>query len=297
MRVLAAVLLLSLAGCAAPPAPSASDAPRPAPLLGDLSADQAEALGALGVPVLVPGDPGLFRLDRFEAERGAYGTFYLLAYRRADGVCVEVSGSDDGLGGPPLPLVSTEARIADLGRTVRIYQAADDPGATSAQTWGPGTVVSENISLDGMVALVLSSDQNGCRPVSLAEGAAFVSRLRLLPASSGPASGAALGAFAPADDVLADYNAASSPEAAAQAVARRYADEADAVEVRVLEQTAYAATALVTATGLRDDSVRDERLRLTYSPAGGTWELVGAARQVRCWPGRGHEDWGADRCL
>lgn len=297
MRLLASALLLGLAACTPPQV--RDDAPVPpttTPAADGLSADQRAALADLGIPVLVPGDVGAFELETFEADSdGTFGS-YRLRYRRADGACFEVSGTNEGLGGPEWPPVSTEARIADLGRTVRVHQAADDPDATSAQVWGVNTVVSEYIDLDGTGVLFLSNPFEGCRPVSLAEGAALVADLRLLAAGEAtPATD--LGPFAPADDVLDGYTAASSPEAVAQAVANRYGRAVDRVEVRVLSETDYEATALVTAFGLRDDSVRDERLRLTVVPAGGSWELVGAARQVRCWPGRGHEDWGPDRCL
>ncbi len=53
----------------------------------------------------------------------------------------------------------------------------------------------------------------------------------------------------------------------------------------------------MTLYDLRDDSVRDERLLLTYAPIGGSWELVDAGRQVRCQPGRGHAGWSTAACL
>lgn len=286
------LLLALVAACAVPP-PGAPVGPPSSPPPGGLTAEQAAALRGLGIPVLVPGDAGAFALDGFEAVAQGGAADYRLRYRRADGACVEVTGTNDGIGGPDLPPVSTEARVADLGRAVRVHQAADDPAATSAQDWGVGTVISDFIDLDGAVAWVRSAAEAGCRPVSLAEGAAFVGGLVLLPAGGG----AGLGAFAPADDVLEGYTAASSPEAVADAVARRYDGEADRVETRVLAASALEATALVTALGLRDDSVRDERLRLTMVPVDGTWELVGAARQVRCQDGRGHADWGPELCL
>lgn len=305
MRLLL-VSLAALAACAAPPATDGPYGPAPSvpedeATVGGLAPDQMAALRGLGVPALVPGDVGAFVLDRFEADRGTYGTNYALGYRRADGACFEVSGSNEGLGGPAFPLVSTEVRIADLGRTVRIYQAADDPAATSAQVWGVETVVSDFVELDGIAVLFLSDTASGCRPVSLEEATAIVADLRLLAAgtaaSPGPSTEDDFGPFAPADDLLDNYNAASSPQAAAEAISRRYESQSDYVEIRMLSETSYEATALVTAFGLRDDSVRDERVRLTYAPYGPTWELVGAARQVRCQPGRGHADWGAEACL
>ncbi len=292
MRLLAALLVLS--ACAAPPDLAApSD---PAPDTSGLDADQRAAISGLGIPALVPGYVGTFELVRFEAEANGPTARYALGYERADGACFEVSGTNEGLGGPEWPLVSTEVRIADLGRTVRVYEASDDPGATSAQVWGIGTVVSDIIDVDGTGVLFLSDTVGGCRPVSLGEAAGLVADLRLVAAGpvSAPAAAGGLGPFAPADDLLSDYNAASTPRAAAEALARRL--DADRVEVEILSETSYEAVALVTATGLRDDSVRDERIRATYSPYGATWELVAAGRQTRCQPGRGHADWSDGLC-
>ncbi len=299
-------LAFVLAACSAP-----RDANPPPTALGGLTAQQADDLRALGVPVLVPGDPGAFRLTGLAAERTGSTARWAVDYQRDDGVCFEVSGGNDGFGGPDMPLVSTEASIRDLGRRVRVYQAADVPGATSAQVWGLRTVVSDFIDLDGAAALLLSDTEGGCTPVSLDEGARIVSglvRLTGAPASDADRAGpeprpsdavpdrATLGAFAPADDVLERANAASSPDVAAEVVARRYADDAGQVTVDVLTESSYEATALVTLLDLRDDSVRDERLLLTYTPVGGTWELIDAGRQVRCQPGRGHQTWSAAAC-
>ena len=305
----------ALAACVVVPFPGGTERPppeRPAPAEpppGGLTPDQVATLGGLGVPVLVPGDVGAFSLAQFEASAGAASASYALVYRRPDGACFEVSGSNGGFGGPDWPLVETEARVASLGRTVRVFEAADDPAATSAQVWGVGTVVSENIALDGASALFLSDTQSGCRPVSLQEGAALVADLRLLgagppttepgpPAEVGePLEPSAFGAFAPAPDLLEDYNAASTPRVAADAIARRYDGAAERVLVEVVGQDDREATALVTAFGLPDDSIRDERLLLTYALFGGTWELADAGRQVRCWPGRGHAEWSPEACL
>lgn len=261
---------------------------------------------ALGVPVLVPGNLSGFWLENVAVERIGTTANWAIDYRRDDGACFEISGGNDGFGAPDMPLVSTEARISSLRQTVRVYQAADVAGATSAQVWGLRTVVSDIIDLDGAAALMLSDTEGGCLPVSLDEGAQIVSGLVLLapgPSTSGPRRGESvpsrsdLGAFAPADDVLERANAASSPEVAAEAVARRYSDDAGRVTVDVLAESTYEATALVTLLDLRDDSVRDERLLLTYTPVAGAWELIDAGRQVRCQPGRGHPDWSAAACL
>ena len=298
-RRLALPLALALAACSAPPQVAAPEVPE----VAGLTADQVVYLGDLGVPVVVPGATGAFRLVGLEAERRDASVRYALDYRRDDGACFEVSGDTGGGALPDYPLVSREAVVRGLPSrpTVRVFEAADDPGATSAQVWGVQTVVSETIRVGETEALFLSDTADGCRPVGLVEGVEIVSALELLPAVPGGAVASApevegSGSFRPAPDVLDGYNAASTPEAAAEAVARRY--EADEVEVVVVEQGAGEAVVLVTAYDLYDDSVRDERLRLRYRDNGvGTWELVDAGRQVRCRDGRGHEDWSGADCL
>ena len=295
---LALAALTALAACSAPPRVAAPEVPQ----VAGLTADQVLYLDDLGVPVVVPGAIGAFRLVGLEAERRDRSVRYALDYRRDDGACFEVSGDTGGAGLPDYPLVSREAVVRGLPSrpTVRVFEAADDPGATSAQVWGLQTVVSETIRVGETDALFLSDTADGCRPVSLAEGVEIVSALELLPpVAGGAASAAAADAandFRPAPDVLDGYNAASSPEAAAEAIARRY--DAEETDVEVLEEGAGEAVVLVTAYDLFDDSVRDERLRLLYRDNGvGTWELVDAGRQVRCQSGRGHEDWSGADCL
>ena len=314
MRLAPLALVFVVAACSSPllggppPPESGSDPALPPP--GDLSRSQADQLRGLSFPVLVPGETGEFRLTVFEVNQSATSASYRLDYQRPDGACFQVSGATEGLGGPDYPLVSLDVRIASVpgAPVVRVYQAADDPGATSAQVWGVNAVVSEYVTMDGMSVHFLSDTVGGCRPVSLEEGAALVAGLRMV-APGGSASGpvpeaddveeeSAFGPFAPAPDLAADYNAASSPEVAARAFAERYDGEAEDVTVEVLSEGDTEAVALVTAAGLFDDSVRDERLRLLYARDGfGTWELAEAGRQVRCWPGRGHEDWGTEPCL
>ncbi len=159
--------------------------------------------------------------------------------------------------------------------------------------------MSDYVDLDGTSVLFLSDTQGGCRPVSLEEGTEIVASLRRLSGGGAPPPAPApddLGTFARADDLLLDYNAASSPEAAADAIARRYDGAASRVTVEILSETAQEARALVTAYSLPDDSIRDERLLLVYKPYSMTWELTDAGRQVRCQPGRGHTAWGDGAC-
>ena len=290
---LALVLAVVLAGCAAPrPAD-----PLPPPPAG-LSDGQVTQLLRLGQPVLIPEPPPGFRLAVFEVNQAPGGGTYRLSYAHANGTCFEVSGTTDDLGGPDRPLVSREVRLARVpGQpAVRVYEAADDPGATSAQVWGLNTIVSDEVAVGAMRVLFLSDTVGGCSPVSLVEGAAIVAGLRPLGGDgfvAGPPSQAET--YAPAPDVLARYNSGSTPEVAARAIGDRY--EADQVDIDLESEADGEAVVVLTAFGLADDSVRDERLRLFYRDSGvGTWELVDVGRQVRCQAGRGHLDWGPGLC-
>jgi hypothetical protein len=66
--------------------------------------------------------------------------------------------------------------------------------------------------------------------------------------------------------------------------------------VELLSETADQQVVLFTQMGLPDDSVRGMRHRLEFEPQGADWQLTWAGRQVQCWPGRGHEDWGTEPC-
>jgi hypothetical protein len=65
----------------------------------------------------------------------------------------------------------------------------------------------------------------------------------------------------------------------------------------LLSETATRQVVLFTQVGLPDDSVRGQRHRLELVPQGDEWQLIWAGRQVQCWPGRGHQDWGTAPCL
>jgi hypothetical protein len=66
--------------------------------------------------------------------------------------------------------------------------------------------------------------------------------------------------------------------------------------VELLSKTADQQVVLFTQVGLPDDSVRARRHRLEFERQGSRWQLAWAGRQVQCWPGRGHEDWGPAPC-
>lgn len=56
-------------------------------------------------------------------------------------------------------------------------------------------------------------------------------------------------------------------------------------------------TVVVTLDGLLDDSVRAERWRLGFAQEGDVYRLTSALRELRCWPGRGHEDFAPAPCV
>jgi len=59
----------------------------------------------------------------------------------------------------------------------------------------------------------------------------------------------------------------------------------------------YAALLNEEFVGLGDDSVQGIRYCLRFIRFGFyDWKLDWAGQQVKCWPGRGHEDWGPERC-
>lgn len=66
--------------------------------------------------------------------------------------------------------------------------------------------------------------------------------------------------------------------------------------VTVDEPSDAQAVVTLTQTGLLDDSVEGMQYRLEFAAGEGQWELVWAGRQVRCYPGRGSQDWSTERC-
>lgn len=67
-------------------------------------------------------------------------------------------------------------------------------------------------------------------------------------------------------------------------------------EVTVVEQTSEMATVTLTQTGLLDDSVEGIRYWLEFDAGENAWEMVWAGRQVRCYPGRGSQEWSTELC-
>ena len=67
-------------------------------------------------------------------------------------------------------------------------------------------------------------------------------------------------------------------------------------ETQLVEQTSERAIVTLTQTGLLDDSVEGVRYWLEFDAGEAAWEMVWAGRQVRCYPGRGSQDWTTELC-
>lgn len=67
-------------------------------------------------------------------------------------------------------------------------------------------------------------------------------------------------------------------------------------EVTVVEQTPEMEIVTLTQTGLLDDSVEGMRYWLEFEAGDDAWEMVWAGRQVRCYPGRGSQEWSTELC-
>ena len=104
-----------------------------------------------------------------------------------------------------------------------------------------------------------------------------------------------LGTLVFADDVTGDAMIADTPEDAVRAWME--GGEAEDPEIRVLSRTPEQVRILATVTGLQDDSIRDERTLFLFTYRDGAVQFDYAARQFRCQPGRGHQDWSAALCL
>ena len=99
-----------------------------------------------------------------------------------------------------------------------------------------------------------------------------------------------------------------SDDAALEAAARKHVDtivvgakavqsDADRVTVDACRTSDEDATATVTVFGVRDDSVRDQRHRLTLQRKDGAWVILRDLDTQRCRKGRGHQDFSSLRCV
>jgi hypothetical protein len=75
-------------------------------------------------------------------------------------------------------------------------------------------------------------------------------------------------------------------------------EEGTTSSVQTLRAGPHVHVVLVTSQGLADDSIRDERTRVTYTrDMDGGWLPQYAGRQRRCRDGRGHQEWGPAACV
>ena len=78
--------------------------------------------------------------------------------------------------------------------------------------------------------------------------------------------------------------------------AKAVAGEADRVDVDTCRTSDENATATVTVLGIRDDSIRDQRHRLTLERKNARWVIVRDLDSHRCREGRGHQDFSTLKC-
>jgi hypothetical protein len=303
VHLIAATLV---AGCATPEAPPAApvSAPVPPATPGDtpapstatdraaaagLSDAQAAVLADLGVPVAVPGRlPAGWRVDGVDAQAGEYPE-YTIRYAGPDGACFAVTAGTEGLGdrfviAPPEQRDVDVPGLATYGPVPFGWSEADDAG-----DWGPMRAGTEWFGTDGVAYAVDSPAGDGCERAAIADLTAVIGSMRMLDArDDGPT-----GVWALAD---VPGTAAPSPEAAARNVAGPD-EEGGRTTAEVLNARERHAVVIVTRTGLADDSVRDERLRVTTVREGRSWTVAFVVRQVRCHEGRGHADWSAELCV
>jgi hypothetical protein len=93
------------------------------------------------------------------------------------------------------------------------------------------------------------------------------------------------------------------PKAIALAALGDIQSEGGSREVTVDYPQPNQAIVTITQTGVADDSIGGIRYRAELvptskaAPTGNQWKLVWAGSQVKCQPGRGHQDWTTELCL
>lgn len=94
----------------------------------------------------------------------------------------------------------------------------------------------------------------------------------------------------------------NEPKAIALSVFGNTESEGGSRQVTVDYPQPERAVVTITQTGVADDSVGGikYRVELQQTPSAQTsqqWEMVWAGSQVKCHPGRGHQDWSKELCL
>ncbi len=94
----------------------------------------------------------------------------------------------------------------------------------------------------------------------------------------------------------------SNPKAIAVSTFGNIESEGGSQQVTVDYPQSERAIVTITQTGVADDSVGGirHRVELQQTPSAQTqtqWKIVWAGSQVKCHPGRGHQDWSKELCL
>ncbi|HAX87087.1 MAG TPA: hypothetical protein DCY91_12710 [Cyanobacteria bacterium UBA11370] len=100
----------------------------------------------------------------------------------------------------------------------------------------------------------------------------------------------------------ADTLTGNDPQAIALSTFGNIESEGGSQNVTVDYPQANQAIVTITQTGVADDSVGSIRYRVEFqqhsSPNGGKqWKMIWAGSQVKCHPGRGHQDWSTELCV
>jgi len=95
----------------------------------------------------------------------------------------------------------------------------------------------------------------------------------------------------------------SDPRAIALEAFGNIESEGGLREVRVEYPQPNLAIVTIIQTGVLDDSIAGIRYRVELLPTvesaqtGKEWKIVWAGSQVKCYPGRGHQDWSTKECV
>lgn len=74
-------------------------------------------------------------------------------------------------------------------------------------------------------------------------------------------------------------------------------DASQSPQVEVTQPVGNTVTVIISQLGLYDDSVVGIRYWVELIQTGEQWKIVWAGSQVKCQPGRGHQDWSVQNCL
>lgn len=263
-----------------------------------LSPEQASTLNRLGVPILVPVLPEGWRVADIEAgglDSGSfYAPFYTIRLAHAEGACATLEAASDGLGDVFI-MEPPQQRTVDTPGIARHGPALVGWGGANAEEGWADRLTTEWFGADGY-AIQLRSEPE-CAPLSPEAATRLLRGMRYLDDGDDALN---LGPMAYVMDVPM-HDAGPDPELVALDVfsgeeAEMAAMEGQRTEVETIRRRDRHTVVLVTTTGLLDDSVRDERIRVVLARTEAGWSVFQAGRQVRCHAGRGSQEWTAERC-